>query len=62
MKSGGVDEAIPLMARDGGLSLAVLQGDKPFPDGLNQLSGSGSWIPLRTLGVNELWRCKVKSD
>ncbi len=32
------------MARDGGLSLAVLRGFEPFQDGLHQHSDLGSWF------------------
>ncbi len=45
-----VGEAFPHMARDGGLSLIVLQDVEPSPGGQYQLSGSGRWLPLRTLG------------
>ncbi len=40
-----------LMARDGELSLAVLQGVGPTPVGLYQPPVLGRWLPLHTPGV-----------
>ncbi len=47
------------MARDGDLSLAVLQGSGSSPVGYYELSVLERWLPLRALGVITLWYSTV---
>ncbi len=46
-------KAFPRVARDGGLSLALLQGDEPSSLYHSRLSDLGNQFPLRAEGVLE---------